>query len=196
MIVKNYFVVSLVFMLSLGIPFRGFAEEASREELLKRTEALEKEVNELKAIIKSMQSKQDVVTKRVESIAESSKHISRQLEESKQAAKLVEKSEEQIVISKHKTKIYGFLKLDSSFDDSKTNNPDAPRYAISEGSTEDESQYAMTAMNSRLGLKYYGPEVTNAKVFGNVELDFYDTSSDNSQKPRRRLNYNILVGVF
>jgi hypothetical protein len=47
----------------------------------------------------------------------------------------------------------------------------------------------MTAMNSRFGLRYYGPQKGNVVVFGNLELDFYDTASDNSQKPRMRHAY-------
>ncbi len=101
-------------------------------------------------------------------------------------------SEDQTVVSKYKIKVYGFLKLDATLDDSKTNNPDAPKYASLEAATDDESQFAMTAMNSRIGFKYYGPENDNVSVFGNVELDFYDTASDNSQKPRMRHAYFML----
>lgn len=111
-------------------------------------------------------------------------------------------SSEQSVVSKNKIEIYGFLKLDASLDDSKTDNPDAPKYARSEATTENESQFAMTAMNSRFGLKYYDTESFEVEVYGNLELDFYDTASDNSQKPRMRHaffelrypNWNLLAG--
>ncbi|MFC1546759.1 hypothetical protein ACFL4O_03465 [bacterium] len=76
-------------------------------------------------------------------------------------------------ISKHDVEIYGFLKLDTTYDDSIADNPDAARFA----SATDDAQFAMTAMNTRLGVKYSSPKTEGIKVSGLVEVDFYDTAS-------------------
>lgn len=97
---------------------------------------------------------------------------------------------------------YGFIRLDTTFDDSKTDNPDAARFALSEGSTDNERQFAMTAQNTRFGCKFVCPQENNGNLFANIELDFFDGSSDNSQKPRMRHaffelqypNWSLLAG--
>lgn len=88
--------------------------------------------------------------------------------------------------SKPEVSFYGFIKLDASYDDSKTDNPDAPKFAVLENAVSNERQFAMTAQNTRLGCKLISPQSNDGKVFANLELDFFDTSSDNSQKPRMR----------
>ncbi|MFH1504193.1 MAG: hypothetical protein ABIH08_02220 [Candidatus Omnitrophota bacterium] len=174
MIRKKMIGVLLVLSLCLIFVPAAFAGNLTEEEQLGRISTLEKEVAELKTMIKSMQSKQAVVTQKVENIEEKT---------------IAGSPAAESLVSGHKVKMYGFLKLDSSIDDSKTNNPDAPKYASSEATVSDEKQYAMTAMNTRLGLNYSGSDLGAAKTFGNVELDFYDTASDNSQKPRMRHAY-------
>lgn len=175
-------VISLVMavLFSFGCFFGAFAEEPTKKELLKRISVLEKQVSDLKSMFTEMQSKQATVSQKVETIKKESESIAKAVQtEGKPISG-------QFLTSKHKIKMYGFLKLDASLDDSRTDNPDAPRYALSEATTESESQFAMTAMNTRIGLKYDGPQLAEANVVGNVELDFYDTSTDNSQRLRMR----------
>ncbi|UCD14863.1 MAG: hypothetical protein JSV34_03835 [Candidatus Omnitrophota bacterium] len=138
----------------------AFADDQSREELLERVSVLENEVAQLKAIISNMQNKQYKVERKVEEIT---------------AAPSTAPSKG--ITSKHKVKLYGFLKLDATYDDSKTDDADASRFAQSPSTFTNEEEFSMTARNSRLGLKYFGPQEYPAKVFGNLELDFYDTSS-------------------
>ncbi|MFH2138558.1 MAG: hypothetical protein ABII88_08615 [Candidatus Omnitrophota bacterium] len=166
---KFYVFLVVVLVMTFGLSLNVSAEDLSQEELLKRTADLEGKVSKLNGIINNLQAKQDAVAIKVDSLSGSSKAC-----------------KGEAVTSKQKVEIYGFVKLDASLDDSKTNDPDAPRYASSEGNTSNEGQYTMTAMNTRLGLKFFGPETDEADVFGNIELDFLDTASDNAQKPRMR----------
>jgi hypothetical protein len=170
---KSVITLLTVVIFSCSSFLQAFAQEPSREELMGRVSTLEQEVAQLKEIISNIQSQQYAVERKVDEIKT----------ESLASAVTTDKG---VVTSKHDVKLYGFLKLDTSFDDSKTDNPDAPKYAQSSASSNNEKEFAMTAGNSRFGLKYYGPEDFETKVFGNLELDFYDTASDNSQKPRMR----------
>ncbi|MFC1566598.1 hypothetical protein ACFL4A_02025 [bacterium] len=94
---------------------------------------------------------------------------------------------------KQKIDVYGFIKLDTAIDDSLTDNPDAPKYVVKQVSKSNQ-QFTMTAMNSRLGINYTGLENDNLKVTGKFEIDFLDSASDNSQKPRMRLAYIKIAG--
>jgi len=153
---------------------QAFAGKLTEKDQVNRISALEKEVAELKTMILKMQSKQIAADTVVSSRPASKKEG------------LTTETEQAV-------KLYGFVKLDSSFDSSRTDNPDAPKY-VQSGTVGNEAwQYAMTAMNSRIGLKYYGPKVANADTFADVEIDFYDGNSDNSQKPRMRQAYFKLI---
>lgn len=173
---KNRIIIMLLTLaISIGNSFfQVFAQEPSREELMGRVSTLEQEVAQLKEMISGMQSQQSAVEQKVDKITTAAMNP---------AAAVKDKC---AVTSKYNVELYGFLKLDTSFDDSKTDNPDAPKYAQSSASSANEKEFAMTSGNTRFGLKYYGPQDLITKVFGNLELDFYDTASDNSQKPRMR----------
>ncbi|MCP4652711.1 MAG: porin [Candidatus Omnitrophica bacterium] len=161
--------ISLFMINSTPCVFAG-GNEPSREELVNRISSLEEELAQLKTLVNRVAGEQTKVEQKIDNINVTNGTS----------------TTENAITSKHKVKLYGFLKLDASSDSFKTNNPDAPKYALSKTSNGNEKEFAMTAMNSRLGLKYYGPEELDAKVYGNLELDFYDTASDNSQKPRMR----------
>ncbi|MBU0570916.1 MAG: hypothetical protein KJ995_04650 [Candidatus Omnitrophica bacterium] len=89
--------------------------------------------------------------------------------------------------------LYGFIKTDFSYDTSRTNNPDAPGYVMSEDGVGDDNQFAATAQNSRFGINMTGPEIWNGQVKGKVEIDFLDATSDNSFRPRIRHLYLDVV---
>lgn len=139
------------------------ADDFSQKELMDKVSSLADEVAKLKTTISNLQNKQSTVEQKVERIA------SIPSTSSTSAAEGIE--------TKNKVKLYGFLKLDATYDDAKTNDVDASRYATSTATSADEKDFSMTARNSRIGLKYYVPEEFDAKVYGNLELDFYDTSS-------------------
>lgn len=92
--------------------------------------------------------------------------------------------------------LYGFIKTDFSYDTSRTNNPDAPGYVMSEDGVGDDNQFAATAQNSRFGINMTGPEIWNGQVKGKVEIDFLDATSDNSFRPRiRHLYLDVAAGT-
>jgi hypothetical protein len=75
--------------------------------------------------------------------------------------------------------LYGFIKLDTVYNDSAVFNADAPIFAYSDDTTEDKTvtdrdgSLVMTARTSRVGFDINGPEVLGAKSHVKVEFDFW-----------------------
>jgi len=103
-------------------------------------------------------------------------------------------------------KLYGFIRLDSMFDDSRFNDPQIPIWVQSEdpaapasvGASKDDSEFAMSTRLTRLGLTLDCkpvPELGDAKLGGKVEVDFYNIGlgdSDSRNALRMRLAYLTL----
>jgi hypothetical protein len=69
--------------------------------------------------------------------------------------------------------VYGNILLNSFFDTSSNNIQDVPLFAGKQGSGPFPQSFGMTARQSRLGLRYQGPEVFGATISGQVEVDFF-----------------------
>jgi len=79
---------------------------------------------------------------------------------------------------------YGFLKLDATYQDDDVNSKTAPRFAVDEGNEGTN----LTAMHSRFGLKWAGPQMNYGyKVGGVFEIDLFDGDSNNQMDLRTRL---------
>jgi hypothetical protein len=94
-----------------------------------------------------------------------------------------------------KFKLYGFLRLDAIFDDSRPNNTQTIAWIKSEdptapatiGADDDDSDFTMHARLTRLGLDFAGPDVTSlgsAKLTGKVEIDFYNNGLSGQSESR------------
>lgn len=104
-------------------------------------------------------------------------------------------------------KLYGFLRLDAMYDDSRMNDPQIPFLVLSEddnppggvpaGTVADKNddELALSARLTRLGLDFDGPtiaEVGSADLAGKLEIDFYNiglNDSDSRYALRIRLAY-------
>jgi hypothetical protein len=71
--------------------------------------------------------------------------------------------------------VYGTLLLNSFYNTSLNNNEDVPLFAGKQGSdpTGGDKNFGMTVRQSRLGLRYSGPQIGDAKISGQVEFDFF-----------------------
>ena len=79
---------------------------------------------------------------------------------------------------------YGFLKADLVWQEDDMNSKYAPRFAQDGG----PSGTNLTAMQSRFGLKWSGPQMNYGfKLAGVFELDLFDDSSNNQMDLRTRL---------
>jgi len=110
-----------------------------------------------------------------------------------------------------KFELYGFLRLDAMYDDSRMNDPLTPVYARSEDTSPpggvppgvvvppDDDEFALSARLTRFGLLFDGPVVDGAggpKLDGRVEIDFYNVGLDDSDSRnaiRMRLAYMTLT---
>lgn len=86
-------------------------------------------------------------------------------------------------------KIYGYARLDASYDTHKTAAGDLMFYVLPEAAGEKDSEFNMTAKETRLGLAITGPDVGNLKTSGRIEIDFYGGGSVMSSTPRMRLAF-------
>ena len=104
-------------------------------------------------------------------------------------------------------KLYGFLRLDAQYDDSRFNDPSIPVFVLSEDDNppggvpngvvapEDASEFTLSGRLTRLGLDVKGPPVSGVgdpTASGKVEVDFYNiglNDSDSRYALRLRLAY-------
>lgn len=84
----------------------------------------------------------------------------------------------------HEISIYGFVKLDATYQSDPTNSLIAPRFATGgRGSATD-----LTATQSRFGFKWKGPSLENGYQTGAVlEFDLFDPTTSNQMEFRTRL---------
>jgi hypothetical protein len=86
--------------------------------------------------------------------------------------------------------IYGYIKLDAAYDDSRTSVGNYGRWVESEGVRRDDDQFSMTVNQTRLGLNITGPTLHGLKTSGKVEIDFYGAgAAENKPEPLLRHAY-------
>lgn len=84
----------------------------------------------------------------------------------------------------HQLSLYGWVKLDATYQSNDMNSKVAPRYAVSDGA----EGVNFTAMHSRIGTKWAGPQMVHGyKAAGVLEFDLFDPSTNNQMQFRTRL---------
>jgi hypothetical protein len=88
--------------------------------------------------------------------------------------------------------LYGYVKADASYDDSRTTTGNYIVYVDSEATNKNDNEFNLTANQTRLGLKINGPAESKIKSSGLVEFDFYGGSvytDENKAKIQMRHAY-------
>jgi hypothetical protein len=85
--------------------------------------------------------------------------------------------------------LYGYIKLDAAWDSSRIDQGDFARWVIADAQGGDDSQFNITANQTRLGLKLYGPKIEDVTTGGLVEMDFYGGGGENRANPMMRKAY-------
>ncbi len=93
------------------------------------------------------------------------------------------------VRSSYPVVLYGYLKFDAAYDSARTDVGNFARWVESEEDREDDDQFNATARESRLGLKFDGPEFGGASTRGRVEIDFYEGGGENKNRVMLRHAY-------
>jgi len=81
---------------------------------------------------------------------------------------------------------YGYIKLDAAWDDSRVNGGNYARWVEAEDTNKNDSQFSMTANETRLGLRVTGSDFGKMKTRGVVEGDFYGGGVENKSNPMLR----------
>ncbi len=90
--------------------------------------------------------------------------------------------------------LYGYVKLDGAYDDSRVNPGNFARWVENESILNDDSQFSLTANQTRLGLNITGPQVGAVTTSGKVEIDFYGGgASENKSNPMLRHAYAVFA---
>jgi len=84
---------------------------------------------------------------------------------------------------------YGYIKLDASLDSALTNNGDFAYIVLPYAEGEEHSEFNMTANQTRLGVKFHGPDGDGVDVSGRIEFDFYGGGGENKAHPMLRHAY-------
>jgi hypothetical protein len=73
--------------------------------------------------------------------------------------------------------LYGYLKLDASYDTSRIDPGDYAKWVDMENENDNDNQFSLTANETRLGMKLKGPSNNGMVMSGRVEVDFYGAAS-------------------
>jgi len=145
-------------------------------ELKARIDRLEKELGEIKRMV---EKQEEPVKAKPEPNVPSAKAA--------EPAKTV--VEKRPVVSGLDVELYGRLKLDAAYDSSRIETGNYAKWVQSEASNDDDSQFNMTANETRLGMRIYGPGGGEMKTSGRVEIDFYEGGAENKPRPMMRHAY-------
>ncbi len=93
------------------------------------------------------------------------------------------------IVSSLPIEVYGYLKADASYDTGESDNGNFTRWVPSGG--EDDGEFNITARQTRLGMRFFGPETETFRTTGLFEVDFFDGSgtAENNSEPRMRHAY-------
>ncbi len=158
--------------------------ETSCEALQRRVGQLEQELFELKQLLLEQQRAQEAEKVRVQ-------EIEGKVGKVEQLEKEVSKP---VVVSNGFTfKPYGYIKLDASYDDSRTNYGNFVIYVPNESAYKNDNEFNMTARQTRVGMYLLAPDYVGWKAKGRIEIDFYgDGSQRHENKPEPMLRHAYL----
>jgi hypothetical protein len=174
-------IVVLFVIAFCGVCFADTGADNAKEnaELKTRIEKLEKELAELKQIVKQQE---EARTKKVNDIDQRIISV--------EPAKPV--PEKKPIVSGLDVEIYGRLKLDAAYDTSRILNGNFAQWVEPENRNKNDNQFNMTANETRLGLNIKGPQSADLKTGGRVEIDFYGGGAENKSNPMLRHAYMTL----
>jgi hypothetical protein len=140
--------------LSFFTPFQVVADTES-DLINERIDKLEKELAELKTLLKETKAEGQEVAATAE------------VDNKKVEAATSGET------NRFKFSPYGYIKLDASYDDSAVINGDYVIYVPSEATVKNDNEFNMTARQTRLGMAIAAPDFQDWQIKGRVEIDFY-----------------------
>jgi hypothetical protein len=164
--------------------------DADANALRRRVETLEKQVKDLTRVVKS-QAK-ELKALRQAKTAPPQTPARRELKAAKKdmtEEAAARSGQRHAVWSKLGVQLYGRLKADAAVDSTRASVGNFIRWVQSEQGRGKDSQFAMTANETRLGMNITGPTFDAARTRGRVEIDFYGGGAENKPNPMLRHAY-------
>ncbi|MEC9485880.1 MAG: DcaP family trimeric outer membrane transporter [Prosthecochloris sp.] len=127
---------------------------------------------------------------RLESELAELKELLKQQQQAQAEHSTGETSAEEAETNDFRAELYGFARLDASYDTGALQTGNIALWACAGGS--DDGKWNISANASRLGLKLHGPDSKTMKLSGRVELDFLGGGAENQSNPRLRHAYATL----
>jgi hypothetical protein len=93
------------------------------------------------------------------------------------------------VSSGARLQFYGFARFDASFDSGRITPGNIALYAPSEATLSNDAEWNLTASATRVGMNLYGPDTSTMKLTGNIEFGFLSGAAENASNPRLRHGY-------
>jgi len=90
-------------------------------------------------------------------------------------------------------RIYGSIRLDTSYDTTRVQPGDKMLYVLPKINGVNDNEFNMTPRYTRLGLELKGPDIGSTKIDGKLEIDFDGSTSATSPNLRLRLAYVELM---
>ncbi|HUW30774.1 MAG TPA: hypothetical protein VM223_04115 [Planctomycetota bacterium] len=166
-------------LLFMAGPARGGEAPATLEDLAKENATLKKEIQDLRKLVEERLKPQEGVP------VEEEKTLRQEIDELKKALP----ANKFPMLSSLKVELYGFIKLDASYDTAHVRPGNYAYWVDSEATNKHDNEFNMTANETRLGLSISGPQVGEAMTSGRFEMDFYGGGPENKSNPMLRLAY-------
>ncbi|MFO8012374.1 MAG: DcaP family trimeric outer membrane transporter [Phycisphaerae bacterium] len=96
------------------------------------------------------------------------------------------------VLSKLDLELYGYVKLDASYDTHEMATGNFALFVLPEGPRTRDNEFNLTARQTRLGLRIKGPDVEGVQTSGVVEGDFYGAGGASENRSTFRMRHAFL----
>jgi len=147
---------------------------------------LKRRVAELEKIVRSLQAVVGQQSAEIKTVRAAQRRDREEAREALQADASNKEDKWLSVQSSLAVQLYGYVKADAAWDSARTDVGNYARWVESESGRNKDSQFNLTARQTRLGLRIHGPEVAGAKTSGLLEMDFYGGGDENTPRPMMR----------
>lgn len=201
-------IYSLAFASAFTFPIlisgQGAAASPTLEEALAQIEALKKQVTELETLVRGQLQQNTLTAAATTNQITTSSNVGTAQQTGALPPGTAAPAEtgfvkwNELTLGKSRFRLYGFLRLDAIYDDSRPNNTQIPGFIRSEdpaapaaiASARNSEDLTIHPRLTRLGLDFFGPQIDllgGAKTSGKAEIDFYNLpSSESRNAPRMR----------
>ncbi len=188
----RFLLVTAFLLIAAGFCWADAPSDLAKEnaKLKQRVDRLEKEMDELKRIVLKQSTKQQPQT--APAPGPQKTVIPKLTDQDMQkilAMVQQDMQDKKPVWSGLDIQVYGYIKLDASYDTSRTTTGNFIKWVDSDTTRQNDNEFNMTANQTRLGFKITGPDDGELKTSGRVEIDFEEGGAENKARIMMRHAY-------